>query len=117
MCFALAASKLSDVGGVFDQGLTHVVDFVLVDAEIVATWVEVRTFIGRVFNDVFEVVDMVGVWFLENALDWKDRKKGELGVKGEMKKKKFCLIKRCTDGVSDQGPNWSLFKTFGFITP
>ena len=85
LCFALAASKLSDVGGVFDQGLTHVVDFVLVDAEIVATWVGVRTFIGRVFNDVFEVVDMVGVWFLENALDWKDRKKGELGVKGEMK--------------------------------
>ena len=43
------------------------------------------------------------------------REKGELGVKGEMKKrkKKNCLIKRCTDGVSDQGPNWSLFKSFG----
>ena len=42
------------------------------------------------------------------------REKGELGVKGEMKKreKKNCLIKRCTDGDSDQGPNWSLFKSF-----
>ena len=59
---------------------------------------------------------MVGVWFLEKALDWKDRKKGELGVKGEMKKrKKKCFIKWCTDGVSDQGPNWSLFKIFGCV--
>ena len=44
---------------------------------------------------------MVGFWFLEKAPDRKDREKGELGV-GEMKKeKKNCLIKRCTDGVSD----------------
>ena len=32
---------------------------------------------------------MVGVWFLEKALDWKDKKKGELSMKGEMKKKKI----------------------------
>ena len=60
------------------------------------------------------VFDMVGVWFLEKAPDQKDRKKGEIGVKGQMKKRKeVCLIKWCTNGFSDQGPNWSLFKTFG----
>ena len=60
------------------------------------------------------VFDMVGVWFLEKAPDQKDRKKGEIGVKGQMKKRKeVCLIKWCTNVVSDQGPNWSLFKTFG----
>ena len=43
---------------------------------------------------------MVGFWFLEKAPDRKDIEKGELGV-GEKMKKKKCLIKRCTDGVSD----------------
>ena len=43
---------------------------------------------------------MVGFWFLEKAPDRKDTEKGELGV-GEKMKKKNCLIKRCTDGVSD----------------
>ena len=46
----------SDVGGALDQRLAHVVDLVLVDAETVATWVGVRAFVGRVFNNVFEVV-------------------------------------------------------------
>ena len=46
----------SDVGGALDQGLAHVVDLVLVDAETVAAWVGARAFVGRVFNDVFEVV-------------------------------------------------------------
>ena len=32
---------------------------------------------------------MVGVWFLEKAPDWKDKKKGELSMTGEMKKKKI----------------------------
>ena len=103
----------SNIGGTFDQGLAHIVDLVLVDAKTVATWVGVWAFVGRVFNDVFEVVDMVGVWFLEKAPDWKDKKKGELSMKGEMKKNKNCLIKQCTNGVSYSGPNWSLFKTFG----
>ena len=45
---------------------------------------------------------MLGVWFLEKAQYQTDTEKGELGVKGEKKKrKKNCLIKRCTDGVSD----------------
>ena len=46
---------------------------------------------------------MLGVWFLEKAQDRTDTEKGELGVKGEKKKrkKKNCLIKRCTDSVSD----------------
>ena len=63
---------------------------------------------------------MVGFWFLEKAPDWKDREKGELGV-GEMtKEKKNCLIKWCTDGVSDlqgqnslYGPNWSILECLG----
>ena len=45
---------------------------------------------------------MLGVQFLEKAQDRTDTEKGELGVKGEKKKrKKKCLIKRCTDDVSD----------------
>ena len=43
---------------------------------------------------------MVGFWFLEKAPDRKDRE-GELGVGEKMKKIKNCLIKRCTEGVSD----------------
>ena len=46
----------SDVGGALDQGLAHVVDLVLVDAETIAAWVGARAFIGRVFNNVFKVV-------------------------------------------------------------
>ena len=44
---------------------------------------------------------MLGVWFLEKAQDRTGTEKGELGVKGEKKKrkKKNCLIKRCTDSV------------------
>ena len=44
---------------------------------------------------------MLGVWFLEKAQDRTDTEKGELGVKGEKKKRKNknCLIKRCTDGL------------------
>ena len=36
---------------------------------------------------------MVGFWFLEKALDHKDREKGEIGV-GEMKKRKKKLFNK-----------------------
>ena len=62
---------------------------------------------------------MVGFWFLEKAPDRKDTE-GRARRGEKKKRKKNCLIKWCTDGVSDlqgqnslYGPKWSILEHLG----